>query len=82
MRKAGLAPGEAARVRAKLADFGLPLAMPGDLPTDALIEAARRDKKFEGGRVRFVVCPHLGEAFVADDVTEGDIRRAIDSLRE
>jgi 3-dehydroquinate synthase len=82
VRKGGLAPGEADRVRAKLADFGLPLVMPGDLPTDALIEAARRDKKFEGGRVRFVVCPHLGEAFVADDVTESDIRRAIDSLRE
>jgi 3-dehydroquinate synthase len=80
--KAGLPATDADRVRAKLADYGLPLALPDDLPTDELLAAARRDKKFEAGRVRFVLCPRLGEAFVADDVTEDDLRRAIEAMRQ
>ncbi len=80
-RKYGLPAAEAQRVRAKLSAFGLPLALPPDLSADALLEAARHDKKFAGGRIRYVVSPRLGEAFVADDVTEDDIRAALQSLR-
>jgi 3-dehydroquinate synthetase len=68
-------------VRDKLAAFGLPLTLPSDLGTEELLAAARRDKKFAGGRIRYVVSPRLGEAMVADDVTESDIRTAIESLR-
>ncbi len=81
-RKAGLSAAEAQRVRDKLAAFGLPLTLPADLRTDDLLTAARRDKKFADGQVRFVVVPRLGEAFVAEDVTEQDLRTAIDSLRK
>ena len=80
-RKYGLSADEAARVRAKLSAYGLPLVLPADLATEDLIIAARRDKKFAGGRIRYVVTPRLGEAFVADDVTEDDIRAALQSLR-
>lgn len=80
-RKFGLPEADAAAVRRKLADFGLPLTLPDDLPTDALLAAARRDKKFTGGAIRFVVCPRLGEAFVAENVTEEDLRQSIKSLR-
>jgi len=79
--KAGLAAAEADRVREKLAAFGLPLALPDDLGTDALIAAARRDKKFAQGRIRYVLVPRLGEAFVAEDVTEDDLRAALQTLR-
>jgi 3-dehydroquinate synthase len=81
-RKAGLSAAEAQRVRDKLAAFGLPLTLPSDLGTEELLAAARRDKKFAGGRIRYVVSPRLGEAFVAENVTEQDLRAAIDSLRE
>ena len=81
-RKFGLPATGAARVRAKLSAYGLPLTLPADIATDDLLAAARRDKKFAAGRIRFVVVPRLGEALVADDVTEDDIRRAIESLRE
>jgi len=80
-RKYGLPTAAAQRVRAKLADYGLPLQLPADLPTDALLAAMRHDKKFAAGHIRYVVTPQLGEAFVAEDVTEDDIRTAIDSLR-
>jgi 3-dehydroquinate synthase len=81
-RKAGLSAAEAQRVRDKLAAFGLPLTLPSDLGTEELLAAARRDKKFAGGRIRYVVSPRLGEAMVAENVTEQDLRAAIDSLRE
>ena len=79
--KAGLSSAEAQRVRDKLAAFGLPLALTPDLDTETLLAAARRDKKFAEGQIRYVLSPKLGEAFVAEDVTEQDLRTAIDSLR-
>ncbi len=80
-RKAGLSATDAQRVRDKLAAFGLPLALPADLATEDLLAAARRDKKFDGGQIRYVVTPRLGEAFVATDVTEQDLRAALQALR-
>ena len=79
--KAGLSAAEAVRVRAKLAAFGLPLALASNLSADGLLAAARRDKKFAQGRIRFVLVPRLGEAFVAEDVTEDDLRAALQALR-
>jgi 3-dehydroquinate synthetase len=81
-RKFGLSAAEAARVRAKLQAYSLPLVLPSGPGTDALLAAMRHDKKFSEGRIRYVVTPRLGEAFVAEDVTEDDIRAAIDSLRK
>jgi 3-dehydroquinate synthase len=80
--KHGLSAADAGRVRAKLQDYGLPVTMPSDLDTGALLSAMRHDKKFSEGRIRYVVTPRLGEAFVADDVAEDDLRAAIDSLRK
>ena len=81
-RKYGLSAADAGRFRAKLQAYGLPVTMPSDLDTGALLAAMRHDKKFSEGRIRYVVTPRLGEAFVADDVTENDLRAAIDSLRK
>lgn len=80
-RKAGLPAAEAQSVREKLSDYGLPLTLAPDLDTAALLDAARRDKKFAGGKVRFVVTPHLGEARLADNITEDDIGDAIRAMR-
>jgi 3-dehydroquinate synthetase len=38
------------------------------------------DKKFLGGKIRFVVTPRIGEAHVSNDVTMEDIRDAIAAL--
>lgn len=81
VRGFGLPPADAARVRDKLAAYHLPLVLPADITTEALLAAARRDKKFAAGHVRFVVTPRLGEAFVTGEVTTEDIRDAIESLR-
>ena len=80
-QKFGLSREEADKVRAKLRAYELPVVLPSDLGTDALLAAMRHDKKFAAGRIRYVVTPKLGQAFVAEDVTEEDIRAAIDALR-
>jgi 3-dehydroquinate synthase len=79
--KYSLSAEEADRVRTKLADFGLPLTLPPHLGTDDLLAAAAKDKKFTGGKIRFVVVPRLGEAKVADDISEQDLREAIEAIR-
>jgi 3-dehydroquinate synthase len=66
---AGLAEGEAARVLGALEEFGLPMVLPEDVEIAAVLEAMGRDKKFEGGQVRFVLLRALGDAFVSEDVT-------------
>ncbi|XHR30330.1 MAG: 3-dehydroquinate synthase [Chthoniobacteraceae bacterium] len=79
--KAGLTPEENQTILSALAHYRLPLTLPPDLPTSALVDALRKDKKFAQGQVRFVLCPKLGEAFVSKDVTFEEIRAAIDALR-
>jgi 3-dehydroquinate synthase len=80
-RTRGLPSGDACRIRAKLSAFGLPLTLPAHLGTDALLAAAAKDKKFTGGKIRFVVVPRLGEAKIADDISEQDLREAIEAIR-
>jgi len=79
--KGGLSRQEADLVRAKLSAFGLPLTLPANLKTDALLAAAAKDKKFSAGQIRFVVVPRLGEATVADNISEQDLREAIEAIR-
>jgi 3-dehydroquinate synthase len=82
VKKAALAIGEAQKVIKILEAFDLPVKLPEDLSTDALIGAVRRDKKFQSGAIRFVLSSKLGSAFVSDDITESDIRQAIEDIRQ
>jgi 3-dehydroquinate synthetase len=38
------------------------------------------DKKFQGGKIRFVVTPRIGAAYLTTDVTLNDIREAVAAL--
>jgi 3-dehydroquinate synthase len=80
MSKAGLPPAEAARLTDLLAQYHLPTRLPQEIPTEAILNALKADKKFEEGSIRFVLCPRLGEAFVSKEVTIGDITQALDAL--
>ena len=44
-----------------------------------ILDAVKFDKKFESGKVRFVVTPRIGAAYVADNVTLDDIRDAVET---
>lgn len=81
VEKAGLDQGDADKVLAALRAFKLPTRLPEDMATDDLMQALRRDKKFEAGAIRFVLTERLGSGFVAKDVTAEDIRGAIERIR-
>lgn len=78
--KAGLPEAEAARVLAALERFGLPTRTPAGLSPDAIMAALRRDKKFQAGRVRFVLLERLGQGTLSSAVTIEDIRVVVESL--
>lgn len=64
----------------KLCD--LPTRLPDDLDTEEIMRIARMDKKFEDGRIRFVLIRKIGEAYVSKDVIEGHLKQALDELRK
>lgn len=79
--KAGLPADEAERVLAALRAFHLPLHVPSGLSTDAIMDALARDKKFESGRVRFVLLERLGRAVLSSAVSAADIREVVEALK-
>jgi len=80
--RAGLPPEHAKRVRLALERFSLPTTLESQWDTDLLLQLMKSDKKFNKGRIRFVVVPELGRAELRDDITEQDIINAIQSLHE
>jgi 3-dehydroquinate synthase len=79
-KKAGLPPKQRDAVIDLLQRFELPTCLPKNFPRNEIVSALKFDKKFEGGEIRFVVTPKIGAARVANDVTLGDIREAVDAL--
>ncbi len=78
---AGLPAADADRVRALLEAFQLPRTLEASVRPAGIIDYLSRDKKFEEGRIRFVLLRKLGEAFVSEDVTMTHIEEAIERLR-
>ena len=60
--------------------FELPTRLPPSFPRSKIFYALKFDKKFEGGKIRFVVTPSIGAAKVTTSVTMADIREAVDEL--
>jgi 3-dehydroquinate synthetase len=80
IKKAGLPPDQRDSIMDLLERFELPTRLPKDFAGEKIFDALKFDKKFEHGKVRFVVTPHIGAAFLTSDVTLDDIREAIDEL--
>ncbi|MGC1322943.1 MAG: 3-dehydroquinate synthase [Candidatus Udaeobacter sp.] len=80
VKKAGLRPDQRAAIVDLLERFGLPTRLPPNFPRKKIFDAIRFDKKFEGGKVRFVVTQRIGTARIANDVTLNDIREAVKQL--
>ncbi|PYK74004.1 MAG: 3-dehydroquinate synthase, partial [Verrucomicrobia bacterium] len=79
-RRAGLAPDQRDAIVDLLRQFELPTTLPKNFPREKVFDALKFDKKFEGGKVRFVVTPRIGAAHLANDVTLDDIREAVKDL--
>jgi 3-dehydroquinate synthase len=59
---------------------GLPTIAP-DLPGPRWLELMRRDKKVQGGAMRFVLIDRLGHALVRSDVSDADVLDAVKRAR-
>ena len=57
MKKAGLPPDQRAAIVDLLGQFELPTRLPKNFPRKKIFDALKFDKKFEGGKIRFVVTP-------------------------
>ncbi len=80
IKKAGLPQDQRDAIVDLLRQFDLPTRLPGNFPRNKIFDAVKFDKKFEGGKVRFVVTPRIGTARITNDVTLDDIREAIENL--
>lgn len=81
-RLAGLPEADRDRIVACLRAHGLPVRLPADLSREDIVAAMARDKKFEAGKIRFVLLRALGDAFVSDQVTPEHIEEEIEALRK
>jgi 3-dehydroquinate synthase len=79
-RKAGLPKEQRNVIVDLLKKFELPTRLPLNFPRETILDAIKSDKKFEGGKVRFVVTSAIGSARLADDVSLEDIHEAIAQL--
>ena len=64
-----------------LADAKLPTAFPQDIEATDVLAAAQKDKKTDGGRLRFVLAREIGDVFVHPDVPPAAIIQAIERQR-
>jgi 3-dehydroquinate synthetase len=80
VKRAGLPPDQRAAIVDLLERFGLPTSLPPKFPRKRVFDALKFDKKFEAGKVRFILTPRIGAAYVAKDVTLDDIRGAVKEL--
>ncbi len=80
IKKAGLPRDQRDAVIDLLSVFELPTRLPANFSCEKIFEALPFDKKFERGKVRFVVTPEIGSARLSSDVTMEDIRETIDEL--
>jgi 3-dehydroquinate synthase len=80
IKKAGLPKEQRDAIADLLNAFALPTRLPANFPRARIFDALPFDKKFERGKVRFVVTPAIGSARLSSDVTMEDIREAIDQL--
>lgn len=70
------------RVVALLKLYDLPVRLPDDFDTEDIMRITRMDKKFENGKIRFVLLRKIGDGYVSKDVLEGHLKQALDELRK
>lgn len=62
--------------------YELPTRLPDDLDIEEIMSIARTDKKYENGKIRFVLLRKPGDAYVSKDVLEGHLKQALEELRK
>ena len=79
--KSGLDPLAGARLIAALERYKLPTTLAKDVSDETIFTAMGRDKKFEAGKIRFVLLKAIGDAFVSDTISQEALEDALGELR-
>ncbi len=66
-------------IRDMFVPFGLPISA-DELDIDRIIEIAHSDKKNDGNFVRFILLKKIGKAFIESDITDDEMRAALEEL--
>lgn len=80
VNRAGFSKDQRDSVVELLGAFNLPTCLPQNISRAKIFAALPFDKKFEGGKIRFVVTPAIGSARIVDNVTMEDIHEAVEQL--
>jgi 3-dehydroquinate synthase len=80
IKRAGLSPRQRDAVIDLLQRFDLPTSLPKNFPREKIFNALKFDKKFQAGKIRFIVTPKIGAAYLTNTVRLEDIREAIEEL--
>jgi 3-dehydroquinate synthase len=80
IKRAGLPSDQRDSIVDLLSSFELPTQLPPDFPREKIFDALKFDKKFQSGKIRFVVTSAIGSARLSNEVTMEDIRKAVDEL--
>ncbi len=80
-RHAGLTAEDSGKILALLRHLRLPLSLDGAITTGRVLEKLGRDKKFEAGKIRFVLLREPGDAYLSNEVSPADLEEAIEHLR-
>lgn len=54
--------------------------LPGDIDVEKIIAYTKNDKKVTGNKIKFVLINRIGEAYIDMDVSDDDMRRAINDM--
>jgi 3-dehydroquinate synthase len=65
-----------------LRKLSLPVVLPDEIQSAAVMERVFADKKFHRGQIRFVLTAEFGSAYVSEKITRTDLESAVESLRE
>lgn len=77
----GLPKGYSERVIGILKEMGLPVLLPDEVIPDLVFSKMLTDKKFKNGVMRFVLLDRNSKPVVSDNVSEEDVKQAIEELR-
>ena len=80
-KHSGLSAASSKTILDLLSRFHLPLVLDPAITTGRVLQKLGRDKKFEGGKIRFVLLRDAGDAYVSDAITTADMSEAIEHLR-
>lgn len=69
------------RAESLLQRFNLPTRVPESMEAESIFSFMHRDKKYRGGRIRFVLLRGIGKPEVVDDISEAEIREGVESIR-